>query len=81
MVPLRRDLFDTDDATLHGGEDRLRHILDKYGVASVVDDPEAYIGRAVQGEQESNRLDGFAETHVVGQNTTGADVVYESEPR
>jgi len=34
----------------HGGEDRLRHILDKYGDASVVDDPEAHIAKAANAE-------------------------------
>ena len=43
----------------HGGEDRLRHILDKYGDASVVEDPEGYIGKAVQEEQGDPALGGL----------------------
>ncbi len=43
----------------HGGEERLGHILDKYGDASLVDDPEGYIGRAAQSEQGDPALGGL----------------------
>ena len=43
----------------HGGEERLGHILDKYGDASLVDDPAAYIGRAVQSGEADPALGGL----------------------
>jgi hypothetical protein len=43
----------------HGGEERLGHILDKYGDASMVDDPEDYIGRAAKEAQGDPSLGGL----------------------
>ena len=42
-----------------GGEERLRHIMDKYSDASVVDDPRAYLGEAAQSGSGDPALGGL----------------------
>ncbi len=43
----------------HGGEERLGHILDKYADASLVDDPDGYIGRVANEDAGDPSLGGL----------------------